>query len=140
VHPNSFSFIIRLQTANLIHFPPLMPAEIVDLHVESSEDVSSPDMAQQILDGLSKPFNQKRLPTMLLYNERGLRLYDDITTEAPEYYLFAAEEEILKNRADDIVSAMHGGAGPSPDEVIVELGAGFVIQSTYQSSCTHSTF
>jgi len=115
----------------------LMPAEIVDLHIESSEDVSSPDMAQQILDGLSRPFNQKRLPTMLLYNERGLRLYDDITTEAPEYYLFAAEEEILKSKADDIVTAMHGGAGPSSDEVIVELGAGFVIQSKYRRSCAH---
>ena len=48
---------------------------------------------------------------MLLYDERGLRLYDDITTEVPEYYyLFRAEEEILKTNADDIVQTMLHGA------------------------------
>nr|QBB19872.1 methyltransferase and sulfoxide synthase [Flammulina velutipes] len=61
---------------------------------------------------------------MLLYDEQGLRLYDAITTEAPEYYLFGAEEEILKTRADDIVRVMHAGAGLSAGEVVLELGSG----------------
>lgn len=63
---------------------------------------------------------------MVLYDEEGLQLYDDITTEAPEYYLFGAEEEILKNNTDQIVHAMHRGAQMSPHEAIVELGAGYV--------------
>ena len=98
-----------------------MPVEIIDLHSSSSDGL---DIPQQLRDGLSRPFGHKQIPTMLLYDERGLKLYDVITTDAPEYYLFPAEEEILKNKADDIVRAMHGEAQISSDEVIVELGAG----------------
>lgn len=59
---------------------------------------------------------------MLLYDERGLRLYDDITTEVPEYYyLFRAEEEILKTNADDIVQTMLHGANVTTDEIVVEV-------------------
>lgn len=80
---------------------------------------------QQILDGLSQPVGQKTLPTMLLYDELGLRLYDAITTDAEEYYLFPAEEEILRDHSADIVRYMHAGSGASLDnETIVELGAG----------------
>ena len=81
-----------------------MPTEIIDLHSRSSDSL---DIPQQIRDGLSRPPNHKRIPTMLLYDERGLKLYDDITTEAPQYYLFTAEEEILKNKADDIDDSSH---------------------------------
>jgi len=98
-----------------------MPIDIIDLHSHSSDSL---DVPQQIRDGLSRPPGQRQLPTMLLYDERGLKLYDDITTEVPEYYLFAAEEEILRNKADDIVRTMHMEAQISPDEVVVELGAG----------------
>ncbi|KNZ73198.1 Meiotically up-regulated gene 158 protein [Termitomyces sp. J132] len=62
---------------------------------------------------------------MLLYNERGLQLYDDITTKATEYYPFGAEEEILKNKVDEIVQTMHHGeTRVFTDEIILELGAG----------------
>ncbi|CCM05601.1 uncharacterized protein FIBRA_07829 [Fibroporia radiculosa] len=81
---------------------------------------------QQIVAGLSRPVGEKTLPTMLLYDERGLRLYDDITTQAPEYYLFPAEEEIFTNYADEIVRVMHASDGGQlkNDEAVVELGAG----------------
>jgi L-histidine Nalpha-methyltransferase / hercynylcysteine S-oxide synthase len=98
-----------------------MNIEIIDLRSHSSDGL---DIAQQLRDGLSRPHGQKQIPTMLLYDERGLKLYDDLTTEAPEYYLFPAEEEILKNNADDIVRVMHGEAQIFSDEVVVELGAG----------------
>lgn len=97
-----------------------MPAEIVD--VQTSENFRAIQL--QILDGLQRPAGQKNLPTMLLYDERGLRLYDDITTMAPEYYLFGAEEDILKNHAMDIVMAMHNTTGCIPGETVIELGAG----------------
>lgn len=101
-----------------------MPADILQLR--SSVAVSpSPDTAQIIDDGLSRPLGEKELPTILLYDERGLRLYDDITTGAPEYYLFGAEEQILKDSANDIVKIMHGSTNEVvSDEVVLELGAG----------------
>ncbi|KAJ2927919.1 hypothetical protein H1R20_g9182, partial [Candolleomyces eurysporus] len=103
-----------------------MPVEILDLHSLSNDGLPNFDMPKQILDGLSRPVGQKQIPTMLLYDEQGLRLYDDITTAVPEYYLFGAEEEILKNRADEIVGTMHrhGQSGDLTDEVVLELGAG----------------
>ncbi|KAI0648157.1 hypothetical protein C8Q79DRAFT_556266 [Trametes meyenii] len=99
--------------------------QILDIHSRAANLAAHP-IRDQIIEGLSQPAGQKWLPTMLLYDEHGLRLYDAITTDAPEYYLFPAEEQILKNKADDIVKAMHTAAsneGPV-DEVVVELGAG----------------
>jgi L-histidine Nalpha-methyltransferase / hercynylcysteine S-oxide synthase len=102
--------------------------QIVDVHIRKEGDESSALAAQlhdDTISGLSRPTGQKSLPTMLLYDQRGLRLYDDITTEAPEYYLFGAEEEILKSHAVDIVRTMHAGtAGVVPGEVVLELGSG----------------
>ncbi|KAF8908854.1 DUF323 domain-containing protein [Gymnopilus junonius] len=108
-----------------------MPAQIIDVHTRSSDGIAVTDIPKQIADGLLRPFGQKQLPTVLLYDERGLRLYDDITTRVPEYYLFGAEEEILKSKADEIVQAMHRGASPSADEVILELGAGALRKTSH---------
>ena len=98
-----------------------MKIEIVDLHSRSSDGL---DIPQQLRDGLSRPPGYRQIPTMLLYDERGLKLYDNLTTEAPEYYLFPAEEEILKTKAHEIVRTMHREGKISSDEVVVELGAG----------------
>ena len=99
---------------------------IVDVRVKDKAQNGETDIRQDILTGLSKPAGHKTLPTLLLYDERGLRIYDKITTEADEYYLFAAEENILKSRADDIVQVMHAhaGGGVGAEEVVLELGAG----------------
>lgn len=126
-----WTLALRLQAT----FPPFptkvghlikMPAEIVQLH---SHSTSSPftNIEQLVHEGLSHPLGEKNLPTILLYDERGLKLYDKITTQAAEYYPFQAEEQILKRSADDIVRMMHGSiSGPVADEVVLELGAGFV--------------
>ncbi len=100
--------------------------DIIDIRakVASSGDDSG-SLRKQIIDGLSQPAGQKTLPTMLLYDELGLRLYDKITTDATEYYLFPAEEQILKDHANEIVRYMHAGLdGKYEQESIVELGAG----------------
>lgn len=107
-----------------------MAVEIIDVHSSSREGIPTFDLSKQILDGLSKPLGEKEMPTMLLYDERGLRLYDDITTAAPEYYLFGAEEEILKKHSDDIIKTMHS-KGASPDEVVLELGAGALRKTSH---------
>ncbi|KIM89427.1 hypothetical protein PILCRDRAFT_813358 [Piloderma croceum F 1598] len=108
--------------------------QIVDVRLdERTVTTGTDDICQQILTGLKQPVNEKTLPTLLLYNERGLRLYDDITTEAPEYYLFAAEEEILKTHADEIVRVMHSrGEGEILlGEVVLELGAGALRKTSH---------
>ncbi|KIJ24205.1 hypothetical protein M422DRAFT_111588, partial [Sphaerobolus stellatus SS14] len=84
-----------------------------------------------IIQGLKQETNKKSLPTLLLYDERGLRIYDDITTGADEYYLFPLEEAILKNRGAEIVKAMHGDRGVVEGEVVLELGAGALRKTSH---------
>ena len=58
----------------------------------------------------------KQLPTVWLYDERGSRLYEDIT-RLPEYYLPRRERYILRARAAEI-------AARTQARTLVELGAG----------------
>ena len=58
----------------------------------------------------------KELPTVWLYDERGSRLYEEIT-RLPAYYLPRREEEILRARAAAI-------ARRTEARTLVELGAG----------------
>ncbi|TFK52328.1 DUF323 domain-containing protein [Heliocybe sulcata] len=110
--------------------------QILDVRVHDDKRTDAgQELKQQIVAGLSKPAGQRTIPTLVLYDERGLRLYDDITTEAPEYYLFGAEEEILKSRADEIVQVMHSStlkeSGISGNEVVLELGAGALRKTSH---------
>lgn len=100
--------------------------DIINVRADTSISDGEDPIRDQIVAGLSQPEGERSLPTMLLYDEHGLRLYDDITTKVPEYYLFPAEEEILKNHADQIVRLMHAAddGKVKADEVVVELGAG----------------
>ena len=56
------------------------------------------------------------LPPRWLYNERGSRLFDEIT-RLPEYYLTRREYEILRAHSDEIVRVTRA-------TTLVELGAG----------------
>ena len=100
--------------------------QILDVRVDDEAQNGEQDIRSQVIAGLARPTGQKSLPTVLLYNETGLRIYDEITTDADEYYLFGAEESLLKNQGDNIVKAMHSGSEGKlgADEVVVELGAG----------------
>jgi hypothetical protein len=106
----------------------LSMAEILDIRGRNTARVSDSysDFNGRIRSALLQPTGEKSLPTVLLYDERGLRLYDYIATKTPEYYLFALEEDILKNHADDIVQVMHlwDGGAVTGREIVLELGAG----------------
>ncbi|KIY63926.1 hypothetical protein CYLTODRAFT_425697 [Cylindrobasidium torrendii FP15055 ss-10] len=106
-----------------------MSPQILDIHVDSPDD-NGAAMRQEIRSGL-QAMGQKTFPTMLLYDNRGLRIYDDITTKASEYYLFGAEEEILKTKADDIVRTMHASTGVSHGQVVLELGSGSLRKTSH---------
>src|SRR5436305_10823959 len=62
----------------------------------------------------------EELPTVWLYDERGSRLYEEIT-RLPEYYLPRREREILRARAGEIAART---AARTQARTLVELGAG----------------
>lgn len=76
-----------------------------------------------ILDDMRAMLNpvqgqEKRMPTLLLYDEQGLKLFEDITY-LDEYYLTNAEIEVLTNHTDEIASHISAGSQ------VVELGSGY---------------
>lgn len=80
-------------------------------HIETISKASpiKPDtIVQALKDGT--------LPTMLLYDERGLQLFEKITYN-PHYYLTECEIEILRNYCDEIALRIQ-------DSTIIELGSG----------------
>ncbi|KAF8977438.1 hypothetical protein BGZ46_007391 [Entomortierella lignicola] len=87
----------------------------------SVESTSAPafDLPKMIISSLcpETPGAAKTIPTMVLYDDRGLQLFDEITY-LKEYYLTQEEIEILERDGDKIVEHI-------PDNsVVVELGAG----------------
>ena len=75
---------------------------------------ADPALAEDVLDGLTRP--AKELSPKYFYDERGSRLFDEITAQ-PEYYPTRAERAILEARAGELVALT--GAGE-----LVELGSG----------------
>ncbi|KAK3353194.1 C-type lectin protein [Lasiosphaeria hispida] len=59
----------------------------------------------------------RRLPTLLLYDERGLQLFEGITY-LEEYYLTNDEIELLRSSAAEMVKSIPSGA------MVIELGSG----------------
>ena len=68
-----------------------------------------------VLAGLSAPSGQRSLPPKWFYDERGSKLFDEIT-RLPEYYPTSRERGILADRAGGIMTA---GV-----ETLIELGSG----------------
>ena len=72
-------------------------------------------IAEEVLRGLAA--RQRRLPPKLFYDEKGSRLFDQIT-ETAEYYPTRTERAILSRNASDML--LHAGNNLT----LVELGAG----------------
>lgn len=104
-----------------------MSGGIIDVRQNGETSYGGVNIRDDIVKGLSQPVGQKYLPGLLLYDEEGLRLYEE-RTHADEYYLFSDEETLLKRHACDIVQVMqdqHEDTGHhSVGGVILELGAG----------------
>lgn len=89
---------------------------IVDIRLDDIKDSLASDIHEGLGAENGKP---KSLPTLLLYNTKGLRLFEDITY-VDEYYLTNAEIEALSTHAKEIVKQI-------PDNAqLLELGSGFV--------------
>ncbi|KAI8635897.1 hypothetical protein BD408DRAFT_377738 [Parasitella parasitica] len=86
---------------------------------DSSEDAfNGSDLVNTILESLDKPADHKSIPTYILYDKKGLQLFDQITQLDDEYYLTGAELDILVRRSEEMVDRLQDGSA------IFELGAG----------------
>ena len=82
-------------------------------------------LVEQIRSGLHQEGGkEKTLPTLLLYDEQGLKLFEKITY-LDEYYPTGQEIEVLERYADSIADRIAPGHG----SMIVELGSGSVVQT-----------
>jgi L-histidine N-alpha-methyltransferase len=84
----------------------------VDVHFDPTASLGS--MREDVRRGLTS--EPKSLPSKYFYDERGSRLFEQIT-ELPEYYPTRAEREALETHASEIARIAH------PLE-LVELGSG----------------
>lgn len=76
--------------------------------------VADPAVLREVAEGLSRP--QKELPPKFFYDERGSRLFEQIT-QLPEYYLTRSERALLQRWMPEWIGALAPRA-------LVELGAG----------------
>jgi uncharacterized SAM-dependent methyltransferase len=87
---------------------------IIDIRRETDERSILDDIRQGLRPADGK---EKTLPTLLLYDEAGLKLFEKITY-LDEYYLTNAEIEVLETYADHIAERI------LPGSIVVELGSG----------------
>lgn len=86
---------------------------------DHSEDAfNGSDLVDTILESLDKPLNHKSIPTYILYDKKGLQLFDQITQLDDQYYLTGAELDILNNHSHEIADRLQNGS------LLFELGAG----------------
>src|ERR671934_2900667 len=88
--------------------------EQIRIEVHLPPGAALADLGSDVREGLSQPF--KELPPKYFYDERGSRLFEEITS-LPEYYPSRAEQEILDRVSREIVDDV------CPEE-LVELGPG----------------
>lgn len=103
--------------------PPLpeltAPPEIEIIDIRSSHASLLDNLDTKILEGLTQLPGQKFLPSLLIWDEKGQMLYDDILV-AEDYYPYRVENELLKGNVDGMARSI---AAPRPD-LLIELGAG----------------
>jgi L-histidine N-alpha-methyltransferase len=84
----------------------------IDIHLTGDDLRAS--MEHDVRSGLTT--RPKQLPPVYFYDDRGSRLFDEIT-RLPEYYPTRAERSILDDHAKDIAQS-------SDADTLIELGAG----------------
>ena len=72
---------------------------------------------RELLEGLKRSENEKQISPKYFYDERGSKLFDEIT-RLPEYYPTDTEIEIMRSNIGEIVDLI------GPKASIIEFGAG----------------
>ncbi|KAI8825009.1 histidine-specific methyltransferase [Fimicolochytrium jonesii] len=105
------------------------PVPVIDLRGNTSQSNTDDNLKASIIKGLSTknveyhfgpqgPTLVRSVPTMVLYDDKGLEIFDKITY-VEEYYLTEAEIDVLHSHAVDCVSRVAGNGS-----IFVELGCG----------------
>jgi len=129
----------KLETAKEVKHPLPSPPHspnsphIIDLRGNTANSNTAANLQQSIITSLQSvatPFVDPKtgqssllrsIPTMVLYDDRGLEIFDQITYNE-DYYLTGAEIDIFVRHAEEIVRknvAEDGG-----ENVFIELGCG----------------
>lgn len=99
------------------------PIQVLDIRGSKDALGSIPHLRTEILQGLLKPPGLRTLPPETLYDEIGLRMYNDGMKAWEEwYYPMNAEKQILKVYGDEIAALLPTSA--NGEAVFIEFGAG----------------
>lgn len=91
--------------------------QIIDIRLDKIERSVRAELIEKLHP---KDGEEKQMPTLLLYNETGLKLFEEITY-LEEYYLTSAEIEVLGRYAHAIAQRVR------PDSIMMELGSGYEV-------------
>lgn len=83
--------------------------------IDIRSDSGGFELKKLIRNGLRE--EEKTLPTLLLYDNKGLKLFEDITY-LEEYYLTGQEIAVLEKHAEKIAERI------PQDAILLELGSG----------------
>ncbi|WWC86788.1 uncharacterized protein L201_001667 [Kwoniella dendrophila CBS 6074] len=99
----SFSTLFTLpQASNGSNTPQPSMRDQIETSLKGTTEIQYPGNEEE-----DKEWGYKRsVPTLVLYDEEGLRLYDKITSSAPEYYPFPDELYLLKEHGEEIAQSM----------------------------------
>src|SRR5947208_493451 len=89
--------------------------QIVDIRRNGIDHSILDDMLAKLQPAEGK---EKRMPTLLLYDSAGLRIFEEITY-LDEYYLTNAEIEVLEMYAEQIAQRIQ------PGSMLIEMGSGY---------------
>lgn len=105
------------------HFLPAPSPKTSDakdmIDIRSSDTSLLDTLDTQTLSSLLQPPGKKSFPSLLLWDEKGQSLYDDILA-TPHYYPYRVENALLQKQISHIASTISS----STTDIIVELGAG----------------
>ena len=96
--------------------PPKQCSDIQIIDIRGNGDISTLDDIRMKL--YPQEGQERRLPTLLLYDDQGLKLFEDITY-LEDYYLTNAELEVLITHANNLAKFVSAGS------TVVELGSGY---------------
>lgn len=104
---------------------PMPPIRVLDIRGSKESLSSIPHLRAAILEGLLKPPGNRTFPSETLYDEVGLKMYNDgMKAWAEWYYPMEAERQILELYGSDIAKLFNTSA--KGKAVLIELGAGCV--------------
>jgi hypothetical protein len=76
------------------------------------------NLRDELVASLTRPVSFKTVPSILLWDDRGQRLFEDILA-CSQYYPFRAELALLNKYSDEMVAAV------GQNRLVIELGAGY---------------